>query len=253
MRNALGGVQSVLVLGGSSEIAAATLRRFVADRCRTVVLAVRDPDSVSTLRSELESAGAAVDVVAFDARDTASHAAVIGDVFDRHGDVDCVFSAFGVLGSQDHFDENPAEAADAVVVNFAGQVSALTAAAARLKAQGHGLIVVLSSVAGVRVRRDNAVYGATKAGLDGYAHGLGDRLVGTGVKVMVVRPGFVKTRMTEGMDPAPFSTTPEKVADDIVDGMARGSEMVWSPVILRYVFTALRHLPRPIWRKVSAR
>lgn len=253
MRNALGGVQSVLVLGGSSEIAAATLRKFVADRCRKVILAARDPDSVAALRSELESAGATVDIVAFDARETATHAEVIGDAFDRHGDIDCVLSAFGVLGNQDDFDNDPAAAADAVVVNLAGQVSAITAAAARLRAQGHGTIIVLSSVAGQRVRSDNAVYGATKAGLDGYAQGLGDRLVGTGVKVMIVRPGFVTTRMTAGMDPAPFSTTPEKVAGDIVDGMARGSEVVWSPGILRYVFTAMHHVPRPIWRKISAR
>lgn len=253
MRNALGGVQSVLVLGGSSEIAAATLRKFVADRCRKVILAVRDPDSVAALCSELEGAGATVDIVAFDARETATHAEVIGDAFDRHGDIDCVLSAFGVLGNQDDFDNDPAAAADAVVVNLAGQVSAITAAAARLRAQGHGTIIVLSSVAGQRVRSDNAVYGATKAGLDGYAQGLGDRLVGTGVKVMIVRPGFVTTRMTAGMDPAPFSTTPEKVAGDIVDGMARGSEVVWSPGILRYVFTAMHHVPRPIWRKISAR
>jgi len=225
----------------------------VADRCRSVVLAVREPASVAALRAELEHAGADVDVVAFDARDTASHQAVIDDVFDRHGDVDCVLSAFGVLGDQAAFDADPAAAADAVVVNFAGQVSAVTASAARMVRQGHGLLVVLSSVAGERVRRDNAVYGATKAGLDGFAQGLGDRLVGTGVRVLVVRPGFVKSRMTEGMEPAPFATTPDRVADDIVAAMARGSEVVWSPGILRWVFAVMRHLPRPVWRKVSAR
>jgi decaprenylphospho-beta-D-erythro-pentofuranosid-2-ulose 2-reductase len=253
MRNALGGVQSALVLGGSSEIAAATLRRLVADRCRRVTLAVRDTTSVDALVAELTGLGAEVDVVAFDARDFASHPKVIGEVFEQHGDVDLVISAFGVLGDQDTFDDDPAAAADAVVVNFAGQVSAIGATAARMKAQGHGLIVVLSSVAGERVRRDNAVYGSTKAGLDGYAQGLADRLVGTGVKVLIVRPGFVKTRMTEGMDPAPFSTTPEAVADDIVTGITKGSAVIWSPGILRWVFAVFRHLPLPIWRKVSAR
>lgn len=253
MRNALGGVQSVLVLGGSSEIAAATLRRLVADRCNSVILAVREPASVDSLAEELRAAGATVEVVAFDAHDTAAHAAFIDDLFDRHGDIDCVLSAFGVLGNQDTFDGDAAAAADAVVVNLAGQVSALTATAARMRSQGHGLIVVLSSVAGQRVRRDNAVYGATKAGLDGFARGLADRLVGSGVKVMVVRPGFVTTRMTAGMDPAPFSTTAERVAEDIVTGMARGAEVVWSPGVLRYLFAVLRALPTPVWRKVSAR
>ena len=253
MKDALGGQQSVLVLGGGSDIAAATLRLLVADRTRTVVLAVRRPDSVVGLAEELGAAGAAVDVVEFDASDPSTHQKVIDDVFDRHGDVDLVLSAFGVLGNQDSFDSDPVAAAAAVQVNFGGQVSALTAAAARLKAQGHGTIVVLSSVAGERVRKDNAVYGATKAGLDGYAQGLGDRLVGTGVSVMIVRPGFVHSSMTEGLEPAPFSPTPEKVAADIVAGLTKGSTIVWSPAVLRWVFTVMRHLPRSVWRKLSDR
>jgi decaprenylphospho-beta-D-erythro-pentofuranosid-2-ulose 2-reductase len=254
MRNGLGGVQSVLVLGGGSDIAAATLRKLVADRCRTVVLAVRDPASVSELITELESAGATkVEAVAFDGRDFASHAPLISEVFAAHGDIDLVFSAFGVLGDQDSFDDDPVAAADAVVVNFAGQVSAITATASAMKAQGHGLIVVMSSVAGERVRKDNAVYGATKAGLDGFAQGLADRLWGSGVHLMVVRPGFVHSKMTEGMEAAPFSTTPEAVADDIVAGITKGSATVWSPGVLRYVFTIMRHLPRPVWRIVSNR
>jgi decaprenylphospho-beta-D-erythro-pentofuranosid-2-ulose 2-reductase len=174
-------------------------------------------------------------------------------VFAAHGDIDLVISAFGILGNQDDFDADPVAAADAVVVNFAGQVSALTAVAAAMKRQGHGDIVVMSSVAGERVRKDNAVYGATKAGLDGYAQGLGDRLAGTGVRVLVVRPGFVHTKMTDGMEPAPFSTTPDKVAADIVAGLDRGATTVWSPGVLRYLFTVMRHLPRPVWRIVSNR
>jgi decaprenylphospho-beta-D-erythro-pentofuranosid-2-ulose 2-reductase len=252
MRNALGGVQSVLVLGGSSEIAAATVRKLVADRCRRVTLAVRDVASVDAFATELRGRSVEVEVVAFDARDFASHEAALGAVFDR-GDVDLVLSAFGVLGDQDAFDADPVAAADAVVVNFAGQVSALGVVATRMQAQGHGLVVVLSSVAGERVRRDNPVYGSTKAGLDAYAQGLSDRLVGTGVSVLIVRPGFVKTRMTEGMEPAPFSTTPEAVADDIVTGITKGARIVWSPGVLRWVFTVMRHLPLPVWRKVSAR
>ncbi len=251
MRNALGGVQSVLVLGGGSDIAAATLRKLVADRCTKVVLAVREPASVRDLATELE-AGASVEVVPFDGRDLESHAKVVGEVF-ATGDIDLVFSAFGILGDQDVFDDDPAAAGDAVVVNFAGQVSALTACAAAMKVQGHGLIVVMSSVAGERVRKDNVTYGATKAGLDGFAQGLADRLWGTGIRVLIVRPGFVRSKMTTGMDAAPFATTPEAVADDIVTGITKGSSIVWSPGVLRWVFMVMRHLPRPIWRIVSNR
>jgi decaprenylphospho-beta-D-erythro-pentofuranosid-2-ulose 2-reductase len=94
------------------------------------------------------------------------------------------------------------------------------------------------------------MYGSSKAGADGFAQGLGDSLAGTGVDVMVVRPGFVKTKMTEGLDPAPFSTTPEAVAREIVRGLARGSHTVWAPSLLRIVMSALRHVPRPLFRRL---
>jgi decaprenylphospho-beta-D-erythro-pentofuranosid-2-ulose 2-reductase len=254
MRDALGGVQSVLVLGGGSDIAVETVDRLIAGRCRTVILAARRPDELASTVERFREAGATtVETVAFDALDPQSHEKVLGDVFDRHPQIDLVLSAFGVLGDQDRYDSHPAEAAESIAVNFGGQVSALLVVADRMKRQGQGSIVVLSTVAGERVRAENCTYGASKAGLDGFAQGLGDRLVGTGVNVMIVRPGFVATKMTEGMDPAPFATTAGKVADDIVAGLTKGSVVVWSPSILRWVFTVMRHLPRPIWRKVSAR
>jgi decaprenylphospho-beta-D-erythro-pentofuranosid-2-ulose 2-reductase len=119
-----------------------------------------------------------------------------------------------------------------------------------MKQQGHGTIVLLSSVAGERVRKSNYVYGSSKAGIVGFAQGLGDSLAGTGVRVMVVRPGFVKTKMTAGLDPVPLSTTPEAVADAIVKGLARGSDTVWAPAPLRGVMAALRHVPRAIFRRL---
>ena len=89
--------------------------------------------------------------------------------------------------------------------------------------------------------------------LDAFAQGLGDSLAGTGAGVMVVRPGFVRTAMTDGMDDKPFATTAEAVADDVVAGLRRGAHTVWSPPQLRWVFSAMRHLPRPLWRQVAAR
>jgi decaprenylphospho-beta-D-erythro-pentofuranosid-2-ulose 2-reductase len=254
MRDALGAVQSVLVLGGGSEIALTTVRKLVGDRCRTVVLAARRPDELAGTVAELRAAGATdVDTVAFDALDPASHEKIIDGIFEAHGDIDVVLLAFGVLGDQKEFDADPASAAEAIAANFGGAVSAGLAVAHNLRKQGHGTLVVLSSVAGERVRKDNFVYGSSKAGLDGFAQGLGDSLVGSGARVMVVRPGFVHTKMTEGMDAAPFSTTPDVVADAIVEGLHKRREVVWAPSQLRYVFSALRHLPRPVWRKVSDR
>lgn len=253
MRDALGGVQSVLVLGGGSDIALATLERLVADRCRTVILAGREPERLEAVAERLRAGGATtVDLVAFDALDPASHEHVIDDIFDDHADIDVVLQAFGVLGDQGHFDGHPADAAAAVSANYVGAVSSGLAVANRLRRQGHGVLVVITSVAGERARKDNFVYGSSKAGLDAFAQGLGDALTGTGARVMVVRPGFVHTKMTEGVEAAPFSTSADVVAGAIVDGLRRNRETVWAPPVLRYVFSAMRHLPRPVWRKVSA-
>ena len=178
---------------------------------------------------------------------------MVDDCFDRFGDIDMVISAFGVLGDQRSFDVDPVLAAEAAEVNYVGAVSSGLAVAARLRRQGHGTLLVLSSVAGVRARADNYVYGSTKAGLDAFSQGLGDALVGTGARVVVVRPGFVRTKMTEGMAPAPFSTTPDEVAEAVVAGLAKGKELIWAPPVLGPVFLVLRSLPRPLWRLVSAR
>jgi decaprenylphospho-beta-D-erythro-pentofuranosid-2-ulose 2-reductase len=246
----VGGVQSLLVLGGTSEIGVAIARRLVEGRARKVVLAARDPARV-TAADDLRRAGAEVDVVEFDARDTGSHQGFAAEVFERHGDIDLVVVAFGVLGDQERAVRDPGYAREIIDTNYAGAVSALVPIVERLRQQGHGTVVVLSSVAGERVRKSNYVYGSSKAAIDGFAQGLGDALDGSGVHVMVVRPGFVKTKMTEGLDPPPFSTGPEAVADAVVDGLRRRAHTVWSPPVLRYVMAALRHVPRPLFRRLD--
>ena len=252
MRDALGAVQSALVLGGTSEIALATMRALVARRTRTVVLAARDPARLEAAAGELRAAvAAAVETVRFDLHDKPeAHQRLVDEAFDRHGDIDLVLAAAGVLGDQSEAERDASAAAAVLHANFVGLVTAILPAVERLRAQGHGTLVVLSSVAGERARRSNFVYGASKAGLDAFAQGLGDALAGTGVRVMVVRPGFVRTRMTAGRKAPPFSTTADAVAEAIVDGLARGAHTVWVPGSLRWVMSALRHLPRPIFRRL---
>jgi decaprenylphospho-beta-D-erythro-pentofuranosid-2-ulose 2-reductase len=167
-------------------------------------------------------------------------------------DVDCVVLAAAQLGDQAHLEEDPAAAAELATVNYTGPVSTLLHVGRRLREQGHGAIVVLSSVAGERVRRSNFVYGSTKGALDGFCQGLGDSLAPAGVHVLVVRPGYVHTKMTEGKEPAPLATTPEAVADAVADGLASGKHVVWVPGTFRWLMVAFRHLPRGLWRKVSA-
>jgi decaprenylphospho-beta-D-erythro-pentofuranosid-2-ulose 2-reductase len=248
--DALGEPQSVLVLGGSSEIALATVRALPRARLRRVVLAGRPSPVLDGAVAALAEAGIpGVEAVAFDARDTAGHDAVINSVFDA-GDVDIVLLAFGVLGDQAEAEANPDEAVEMATINYTGAVSAGLRVASRLRRQGHGALVVLSSVAGDRARRSNFIYGSTKAGLDAFAQGLGDAMHGSGARVLVVRPGFVRTRMTQGLPEVPLTIDPTEVASIIVTALRKGRETVYAPGPLRLVMTGLKAVPRPLFRKL---
>ncbi|WP_328434109.1 decaprenylphospho-beta-D-erythro-pentofuranosid-2-ulose 2-reductase [Streptomyces sp. NBC_00425] len=249
MKDASGLPQSLLVLGGTSEIALATARRLIARRTRTVWLAGRPSPALESAAAKLRLLGADVHTVPFDALDPESHETVLGKVF-AEGDVDLVLLAFGVLGDQANDEREPAAAVRVAQTNYTGAVSAGLIAAQALQAQGHGSLVVFSSVAAERARRSNFIYGSSKAGLDAFAQGLGDALHGTGVHVMVVRPGFVRTAKTAGREETPPTTTPEEVATAVELGLRRRSETVWAPGVLRAVMSALRHLPRGLFRRL---
>ena len=252
MKDALGSAQSLLILGGTSDIALATARRMAAGKTKRIVLAARPSERLDAAAADLRAYGAEVETVAFDAGQVEEHEKTLGAVF-AAGDVDVVLVAFGVLGDQASDEQDPVAAAKVAQTNYVGAVSSGLVCANALKKQGHGSLVVLSSVAGERARKANFIYGSTKAGLDAFAQGLGDSLHGSGVHVMVVRPGFVETKMTAGMEKAPLSTTPDAVAEAIVAGLRKGSEIIWVPAALRYFFSGLRHLPRPVFRKVAKR
>ncbi|MFD8811657.1 decaprenylphospho-beta-D-erythro-pentofuranosid-2-ulose 2-reductase [Streptomyces sp. NPDC059627] len=249
MKDAFGMPQSLLVLGGTSEIALATARRLIARRTRTVWLAGRPSPALEQAAEQLRALGPDVHTVPFDALDPESHEAALGKVF-ANGDVDLVLLAFGILGDQATDEREPVNAVRVAQTNYTGAVSAGLVSARALQTQGHGSLVVLSSVAGERARRSNFIYGSSKAGLDVFTQGLGDALHGTGVHVMVVRPGFVRSKMTRGLEEAPLATTPEAVATAIELGLRRRSEVVWVPGALRVVMSALRHAPRSVFRRL---
>jgi decaprenylphospho-beta-D-erythro-pentofuranosid-2-ulose 2-reductase len=252
VRDALGSVQSVLVLGGSSDIALATVRRLIAGRTRTVLLAARHPEQLDDAVAELLRLGAStVETLRFDADDLESHQRVLADAFAHHGDIDLVLIAFGVLGEQEGDLRDPLAALKVLHTNFLGAASSTLVSAQLLREQGHGALVLLSSVAGERPRRSNFIYGSSKAGIDALAQGLADELAPAGLQILVVRPGMVRTKMTAGLKEAPLTTTADRVADAIVDGLARGAHTVWVPPQLRFVMTVLRHLPRGLFRRLD--
>jgi len=252
MRSGLGDVQSVLVLGASSEIARATTDALVARGVQRVVLAVRDAETVADDVEALRARRVDATVVTFDALEPRRHDAFVKRLFREHGDFDLVLVAFGLLGDQQRAEHEGPAAVEIIRTNFAGAVSLLVPIAERLREQGHGTIAVLSSMAALRPRRTNFVYGASKAGLDAFAQGLADALVDTGVHVLVVRPGWVETRMTAGLPrpPAPLSTTPDVVAAQIVRGVREQRNVVYAPPVLRFVAPALALVPRPVWRRL---
>ena len=242
-----GGV--VVIFGGRSEIGVELASRLAPGS--TVVLAARNADRLDDQVAAVRAAGArAVHAIEFDADDLASHGPLVDKLIGEFGAIGTAVLAFGILGDQVRAEADPAHAVAIVHTDYVAQISLLTLLADAMRDAGRGAMVVFSSVAGVRVRRANYVYGSAKAGLDGFASGLSDALHGTGVRLLIVRPGFVIGRMTAGMDPAPLSSTPAQVAAATARALTRGRRTVWVPWALRPLFFGLRLLPQGLWRRM---
>jgi decaprenylphospho-beta-D-erythro-pentofuranosid-2-ulose 2-reductase len=254
MENTFGQPQTVVVLGGSSDIARAVTRKLCAARAHTVVLAGRSQNLLDAAAQESRQYGATTtDTVLFDARDVTGAKATVSEAFEKvDGPVDLVIVAVGILGDPLAMIDDAEAAGLMATVNFAWPVAALAEVRRRLVTQGSGRILVMSSVAAVRVRRIAYLYDGAKAGLDRLCDGLADSLEGTGVTLQLLRPGFVRSKMTAGTPERPFTTGVDEVAKNVMKGLARGERVIWSPPILRYVFFVLRHLPAPWWRKVMS-
>jgi len=237
----------VLLLGGTSEIGLAILSALSLPPGAEVILAGRDAQ-------RLEAAGKAlnrqVSIARYDAIDTASHQAFADEIC-AEGAPDLVIAATGILIPQDRAEDDVRLAASMIETNFTGHVTALLAFGAHMRRRRSGTIVVLSSVAAVRPRKFNAVYGAAKAGLDAFARGFADELHGTGVRLLLVRPGFVTGRMTAGMAQAPMATTPDAVGAAVAAALHGKKSTVWVPGSLAVLATVMRLVPRPLWRKIE--
>jgi len=242
----------VLVLGGTSEIALAIVAELQARAPREVALLGRDSQALEQAAERLRQSGVARAIaLELDALQTDRHGEVLERAIAELGGADIVVLAVGQLGERGGMPADVSAAVGLLEVNTVGAGSLLLESAQRLRAGAGGAIVVLSSVAAERPRRANAVYGASKAGLDALARGIGDDLQDEGVRVLVVRPGFVHTRMTKGLQPAPLSTTPQVVARAVVDGLDGRAQTIWVPGPLRWLMLVMRHLPRPLFRRMK--
>ncbi|BBY67477.1 SDR family NAD(P)-dependent oxidoreductase [Mycolicibacterium helvum] len=243
------GAGPVVIFGGRSEIGVEVAARLASGA--TVVLAARRADQLDEQVSALRNAGAtAVHTIEFDADDFASHGPLVDALVAEHGPMGTAVLAFGILGDQARAEADAEHAVAVVQTDYVAQVNLLTRLATAMRAADTGALVVFSSIAGVRGRRANYVYGSAKAGLDAFANGLADALHGSGVRLLIVRPGFVIGRMTQGMEPAPLSSTPAQVADATVRALHKGRRTVWVPAPLAVLAFAFRMLPQFVWRRM---
>ncbi|MBA8827482.1 decaprenylphospho-beta-D-erythro-pentofuranosid-2-ulose 2-reductase [Saccharopolyspora lacisalsi] len=251
MIDAVGNPQSLFILGGTSDIALATAEQYAEQRSLRIILADRpeESDRMNEAAERLRQTGSTVTTLSFDARKPETHAEVVDKAF-ADGDIDVTLVAFGIQGDNEKGWTDAEAARLNADVNYVAPVSLGVHLSEKLRKQGHGNLVVMCSPAGERARRTNFVYGSAKAGLDVFYTGLTYALADSGVKVTVVRPNFVRTKLTEGMKPAPMAQTPQQVASTIVGAVRKGKEQVWVPAQMRWVMTVLRHLPRVIFRRL---
>jgi decaprenylphospho-beta-D-erythro-pentofuranosid-2-ulose 2-reductase len=251
-------IKRLLILGGGSDIAAAFAAKLAGlggAPLTHVVLAGRNGGSRDQAASTLSAAFPSLSIATadFDGADSASHEQTIESIDETNGPFDAVLVAFGQLGAPFTIDADPAEMAELANVNFGGAVSSCLAALNILRGEPNAHLIVFSSIAAVRPRIGNIVYGSAKSGLDAFARELAAPAKKVGVKVVVVRPGFVHSRMTEGLEAAPFATTPEEVAVDMIKGLNKGRSIIHSPAVLAPVGLVLKNLPAAIWRQLSKR
>lgn len=251
MINAVGNPQTLLLLGGTSEIGLAIVEEYLSKAPARVILAALpdDPRREASVAQAKAAGASQVDLIDFDALDTASHPAVIDQAW-KDGDVDVAIVAFGLDADSEELWQNQSKAVRVAEVNYTAAVSVGVLVGEKMKAQGFGRIIAMSSVAGERVKRANFVYGSTKAGLDGFYLGLGEALRPFGPRVTVVRPGQVRTQFSAHVDEAPLTVNKEDVAKLAVAASDKGKEIVWAPGTFRFVMIVLRHLPRAIFRKL---
>jgi short-subunit dehydrogenase len=229
------------------------LARRLAERGDALFLLGRDAEEMARSARDLEARGtrAPVGHAALDLGRPAGFAEAL-DAADRAlGGWDTLVVTAGAFGRQEDLAADPPRLAALLEVNFTGTVLLCQQAATRLVARGGGLICAFSSVAGDRARRSNYLYGASKAGLSVFLDGLDLAYRARGVRVLCVKPGFVKTAMTAGLPVPPFAGEPEQVASAVVRAMDGGRHRVYAPGAWRWIMLAIRALPRAVLRRVQ--
>lgn len=242
----------ILIIGAGSAIAQACARRWAADGARLFLLA-RNPEALDAIAADLRVRGAtAVDTKLLDVNDFDRQGAAIDAAVTALGGLDIALIAHGTLAPQADCERDAGLAIEVFRTNATSVIALMTHLANRFEAQGHGVLAVISSVAGDRGRRSNYVYGAAKAAVSTFADGLRARLFRAGVQVVDIRPGFVATPMTDGLPmPGPLVSTPEAVARCILDGIRGRQDVVYAPSFWAAIMLMIRLLPRTVLKRLK--
>ena len=238
-----------LILGGRSDIGLA-FAHICAHKGYDICLAARRPERLADdIRDIATRYQVQAQACEFDAENGAGHVAWFSQ---RDTLPDVVLYAAGYLGDAEQARSDHTELERIMQVNARGAMTILEAAATAMEKRGSGTIIGISSVAGERGRKSNYHYGAAKAALTTFLSGLRNRLSGTGIQVITVKPGFVATRMLGGMQtPAALTATPERCAADIFNAMRAGRDVVYSTWHWRYVMAVIRNIPERLFKKMS--
>jgi decaprenylphospho-beta-D-erythro-pentofuranosid-2-ulose 2-reductase len=241
----------ILVLGATSGIAEACVRLW-AGRGDSLYLVARNADRLAVVAADARTRGAShVDTAVTNLDDTAAHPELLAHAINSLGGLDIAFLALGVLGDQAEAERNFAAANQILHTNYTAPVSLLTWLA-NYTAQRHaGTLAVLSSVAGERGRKSNYVYGSSKAGLTAFVDGLRNRIDRDGVRVMTIKPGPVKTAMTESMKGNAKFADVDAVAAALVKAIDKGTDIVYVPGIWRIIMAVIRAIPESIFKKLN--
>lgn len=252
MKSATGSYGTIVLFGGTSELGISTLLHLLSPSVQHIVLVSRNIEQAQDHEDALLERAPTTNIshVRFDGADSESMQQVVHEVVSLAGDIDVAIIAHALLGLDINGYEDPAAVKDLLDVNVTGTMALMYALASQMKAQRHGIVCLYSSVAGVRVRKANSPYGASKAAIDSFALALDHELKGSGVSIVVVRPGYVHTKMTANMKAAPFATTTDVVGKRAAEGIRRKETVVWVPGVLRFVFGVLRVLPLSVWRRL---
>jgi decaprenylphospho-beta-D-erythro-pentofuranosid-2-ulose 2-reductase len=241
----------ILILGATSGIAEASCRIW-ADRGDSLYLVARNADRLAAVAADMRTRGAAnVYSVVANLDDTAAHPELLAHAINSLGGLDIAYLALGVLGEQPKAEQDFVHANQIIHTNYTAPVSLLTWLA-NYTAQRHGgTLAVLSSVAGERGRKSNYVYGSSKAALTTFVNGLRNRIDRDGVKVMTIKPGPVKTSMTEGMSGSGKFADVDSVATTIVKAIDKGIDVVYVPGIWRIIMGVIRIIPESVFKKMN--